>query len=306
MSLAVLCPGQGGQHSGMFDMLKEHSEADSLLAAAREVLPTGPIELAASGADIYQNRLAQPLVCAAILARWSVLHAHLPQPGVVLGYSVGELAAHAIAGSLTPSNCLRLAARRAVLMDEASPAGGGLVAVVGLNERQIESLCAAHALSIAIVNGAAHFVLGGEAASLDAAEREASALGAKAIRLKVGAPAHTHWLEPAAAAFARELEKANLSDPQLRILAGVDGHVVRSAGDAVRALSVQIARTINWRQCLTQAVEMGAKVFLELGPGSALTRIVREALPNCAVRSLDEFKSLTGGLAWVQRAMDEN
>jgi [acyl-carrier-protein] S-malonyltransferase len=289
----------------MFDMIVGNPESQDVLAASREALPAAPLELIRTGVNIFQNQMAQPLVCGATLARWVALRAHLPRPMVVLGYSVGELAAHAIAGTFGIPECLQLAAKRAALMDKASPAGSGLMAIVGLNERLINAVCAAQGVSIAIANGESHFVLGGSASGLEGAQREVTSLGARAIPLKVGAPAHTPWLERAAEAFARELANVKLRDPAIPLLAGIDGHVIRSAGDAASALAAQIARTIQWRECLVQAMELGARVFLELGPGSALSRMLRESFPDCIVRSVDEFKSLTGAISWVRRAAEE-
>lgn len=304
MSLALLCPGQGGQHSAMFDLVAGHEHADAVLDLARRVLPAAPRDLVTGGADIYCNHIAQPLVCAAILARWEALRDTLPAPAMVLGYSVGELAAHAIAGTFDSATCLRLAARRAELMDAASPAGSGLVAVLGLNQERIKILCAAHGTAIAIANGPAHVVLGGSGTALEAVAQAAAAQGARTQRLRVCVPAHTPLLTDAAAAFADELARTPLRSPAIPVLAGIDGRAVLSAADAAATLAAQIARTVDWRQCLTQARERGATVLLELGPGSALARIARELYPDCAVRSLDEFRSLDGARAWVERTLD--
>ena len=77
--------------------------------------------------------------------------------------------------------------------------------------------------------------------------------------------------------------------------------MVSSVAEAVDTLAMQVGQTVQWRQCLTQARERGASVFLELGPGNAMTKIAQELFPECEVRSIDEFKSLTGALAWLER-----
>lgn len=131
MSLAVLCPGQGGQHAAMFARVADAPAAASVLAAASKVLGAAAHTLAADNAR-YTNAIAQPLVCAGTLAHWQLLRAQLPTPVLVLGYSVGELAAHAVAGSMEIDTCLQLASTRARLMDAASPDHAGLMAVLGL------------------------------------------------------------------------------------------------------------------------------------------------------------------------------
>ena len=304
MSLAILCPGQGGQHRAMFDIVEGIPEAEAVIAAADGVLPA-PARVLVEG-DIHQNRLAQPLICAAILARWHALARDLPTPGLILGYSLGELAAHAIAGTLSVADCLRLAARRAELMDEASPPGAGLIAVLGMGERHVRELCTDTRVEIAIVNGAAHFVLGGPAASLDAAAEIATSRGARVVRLNVEAPAHTAWLLPAAEAFGTELARVAMRPARIPVLAGIDGHAVRDPADVASSLAAQIAQTVNWSTVIAHAIEMGATVFFELGPGDALARIVREAFPSVEARSLDEFRTLAGAVGRLRRALDYN
>jgi [acyl-carrier-protein] S-malonyltransferase len=78
MSLAILCPGQGGQNCAMFDIVAGMPEAEAVIVAATRVLPMPARDLLAGGPDIYRNRIAQPLICAAILARWQALQYDLP------------------------------------------------------------------------------------------------------------------------------------------------------------------------------------------------------------------------------------
>ncbi|WP_122975317.1 acyltransferase domain-containing protein, partial [Xanthomonas citri] len=129
------------------------------------------------------------LVCAGTLAHWQALCAQLPTPLLVLGYSVGELAAHAVAGSMSIDTCLQLAATRARLMDAASPQQAGLMAVIGVPLRALETLCQTHGAALAIINGDDHAVLGGPRAALQALGEAASAQGARVTLLPVGVPA---------------------------------------------------------------------------------------------------------------------
>jgi [acyl-carrier-protein] S-malonyltransferase len=226
----------------------------------------------------------------AILSRWRMVEPDLPAPGLVLGYSVGEVAAHAIAGSYSTEACLRLATRRAAFMDQASPADAGLIAILGMNETQIQALCEQSRAEVAIVNAATHYVLGGASTALDTAATIAGSHGARIVRLKVCSPAHTSSLRSAGAAFAHELSIVPITAPRLPILASIDGHVVRSATDVKESLAAQMSRTVNWRRCIDHAVEMGVSAFLELGPGNALSRIVHESFPKVHARSLDDFR----------------
>ncbi|KIF10563.1 malonate decarboxylase subunit epsilon [Xanthomonas citri] len=303
MSLAVLCPGQGGQHAEMFARVADAPAAAAVFASAQRVLGVAPQTLAADPGR-YANAIAQPLVCAGTLAHWQALCAQLPTPLLVLGYSVGELAAHAVAGSMSIDTCLQLAATRARLMDAASPQQAGLMAVIGVPLRALETLCQTHGAALAIINGDDHAVLGGPRAALQALGEAASAQGARVTLLPVSVPAHTPWLSAAAEGFAIELATADLTAPKLRVLAGIDARAVGTQTLVIETLSAQIAQTVRWYDVLVQAAERGARVFLELGPGSALARMAREVLPACEARSVDEFHSTHGVLEWVAAACE--
>ncbi|MCC5062679.1 malonate decarboxylase subunit epsilon [Xanthomonas campestris] len=303
MSFAILCPGQGGQHAGMFARIAQLPAASEVIATAASVLGTDPIALAADP-HRFDNAIAQPLVCAGTLAHWQVLRTQLPTPTLVLGYSVGELAAHAVAGSIDIPTCLHLAATRARVMDAASPADAGLMAVVGLSITALDALCESHGAAVAIINGDDHAVLGGPRSALAALSNDAAARGARVSHLPVSVPAHTHWLQPAADAFAAVLQDSAVRAPMQRVLAGIDARAVTTPQAVVSSLSAQIARTVRWHDVLVQAAERGARVFLELGPGSALARMARELLPACEARSVEDFHSLDGAAEWVSAACE--
>ncbi len=302
MSLALLCPGQGAQHPAMFDRVRDNAAARDVLDSVGAVL--GQDVFAAAGAEArFENALAQPLLCAASLAHWQALRTELPVPGMVAGYSIGELAAHAVAGTLDTPSCLALAAQRARYMDAASPAGAGMQALLGLDRTRVQSLCAVHGAYIAIVNGHDHFIVGGGLAGLEALAGDARAAGADIRPLPVHVPSHTPLLQAAVPRFAAALEAVAWQQPGLPVLAGIDARVVRDHAGKVHTLSAQLAQTIEWAQVMRHLFERGARVFLQLGPGTALARMVASAYPCCEVRAVEEFQHLDGAADWVQRAL---
>ncbi|HEL3818098.1 TPA: malonate decarboxylase subunit epsilon [Stenotrophomonas maltophilia] len=303
MSLALLCPGQGAQHAAMFDRVRDLPAARHTLDAASTVLGRDVLSAAAAD-DRFDNAQAQPLLCAASLAQWHGLRDSVPTPTLIAGYSIGELAAHAIAGSFDATTCLALAAQRAQLMDGASPADAGLQAVLGLERHVLQPLCDLHGAHVAIANGQDHFIVGGTHASLLRLADAAQAQGADIRPLPVHVPAHTPLLAAAVAPFAAALAASPLQAPRLPLLAGIDARPVRDRVMAVHTLSAQLAQTIEWAQVMRQAFELGARVFLQLGPGNALARMVAPAYPCCEVRAVEEFQSLEGAAAWVRSALE--
>ena len=303
MSLALLCSGQGAQHAAMVERAGSSPAARVVMAAASAALGRDVVE--AAGADgRFGNAQAQPLLCAATLAQWQVLREALPVPLLVAGYSIGELAAHAVAGSIDTTGCLHLAAQRARAMDQASPADAGLQAVLGLTRDALQPLCEAHGTFIAIANGSDHFIVGGRWPALQALAAQAQTRHAEIRPLPVHVPAHTPLLVDASATFADALAEAGLSAPHLPLLAGIDARLVRDAAVARHSLAAQLSQTIEWAQVMRQAFERGARVFLQLGPGTALARMVASAYPCCEVRAVEEFQHLDGAAAWVHRALD--
>ena len=302
---AILCPGQGGQHRAMFDRLAGESASDAVLAQAGAVTGMNPrswIQTATDGA-LFANRFAQPLLCSVMLATWAALRPQLPAPVVFAGYSVGELAAYGCAGALSVAETVRLAQERAACMDTASD-GAGLVAVLGLGRSRIDALCREFGVEIAIVNGPDHFILGGPAARLDPMLAQAGAQAAVTTRrLPVAVPAHTSWLRAASATFRAALARSALTAPAAPVVAGISGAPVRDRDAAIATLAAQLSTTVDWAACMQATYEMGARVFLELGPGTALTRMLRERYPDVAARSVDEFHSLHGARDWVQQQL---
>ena len=301
MSLAILCPGQGAQHPAMFDLIADNAAARETLAYANAAAGFDVVAAARTSADIFDNALAQPLICAYQVAAWATLAALLPAPALFAGYSVGELGAYGCAGALTAFETVRLARERAVLMDMADSEPGGLAAVRGLSRRTLDALCREAGAAVAIVNGDEHCVVGGRASALDEFQSRAGALGATVQLFKVAVAAHTGLLDPAAARFRTLLEASSIGAPRTPVLAGISGAAVVDRDAAIDALARQISTTVQWSVCLDAAWERGCRVLLELGPCNALTRMVRERLPDAAARSLADFRSLPGAAEWVGR-----
>lgn len=290
----------------MFGMLAGNPAAEATLEEASLVLgaDTGATPHGTLTARMFENRVAQPLLCGVALATWAGIRESLPEPVLFVGYSVGELAAYGCVGALGVRETLSLAQRRAVLMDSSSEAAGGMLALRGLDRRLVESLCREYGVEIAILNGPDHFVVGGESRALEELGRIAAQRGARTVRrLCIGVASHTSALSKAGTAFRRELQRSGLTDPEVPVVTGVDASVVRRREAAIATLSSQLNSPLHWADCMQTAVEMGARVFLELGPGNGLTRMLTEAHPAVHVRAVGEFRSLLGAVQWAHKRL---
>lgn len=304
--VAILCSGQGAQAAGMFDLLGEASEAAPVFAAARRVVDgRDPRDLVrqSSEAELHANRMAQILCCTQALAFWAVLGPASPRPITVAGYSAGELAAWGIAGVIDAATVLDLTARRAALMDEVSRTASGLGAVLGLPRVEIEAICRAHDLQIAIVNGPQHVLLGGAVADLEPALAQAQQRGAgRVVMLPVSVASHTPLLHDASKQFGELLRQritGTRLPPGVRLISGVDGAPVWRLEDGLQKLALQIRQTVDWVACMDSCRAARPQRVLELGPGDGLARMAGEAMPDIAVRSVTAFRSLNGIRHWL-------
>ena len=307
MGLTLLVPGQGNQHVTMLDRLSGEPAARRVLQEAEEVtgLDMRQELLRRPASSWYENSFAQPLICTTVLATWEALRDELPVPDLVLGYSVGELAAYGVAGALDVKQTVSLAQQRAAAMNEASSSESGLLAILGLDKAAVGTLCAEYGAEFSAINGPQHIVVGGTIPALVRLREAAQATGAKRTRLlDVRVASHTSLLSGAAQWFALALDASGMLDPQVTLLSGVDASVVteREAGRA--ALSAALCRPLAWSRCMQAAWQTGHEVFLEIGPGRALSRLLRDAYPQAVVRSVEDFASLRATANWVHQELD--
>jgi [acyl-carrier-protein] S-malonyltransferase len=287
----------------MLDTIAGNAAAEAVLDEGARTLGEHVREWLAQPATIDANATAQPLLCLAELATWAALRDSIDPPLAFAGYSIGELASYACAGALDAGALARIARTRAALMDHAGSEPGGLVAVRGLLRAEVQALCRDHAAYVAIAMAEDAFVLGGLAPALDAVADHAKERGAQITCLKVGVAAHTPLVSAAEDGFRLALEASSLRAPRVPVVAGIDASWITTREKAIATLSAQIATTIEWGRVLQTLRERGARVFLELGPGSALSRMVREQLPDAQARSVSEFRTIDGVVAWLRRAI---
>ncbi|MYN18668.1 acyltransferase domain-containing protein [Rugamonas sp. FT107W] len=298
--LLLLCPGQGGQHAAMFDLARSSPAGDATASALLAGLAL------ADDADIYANRNAQPLIVAATLAMWEAIRAFAPQPALVAGYSIGELAAYGVVGACAPETAVRLAVERARLMDSCALAlpGQTLIAISGLALPRVAALLAEHDFYMSIENGDDACIAGGPAASAEALERAVHAAGGRSTRLPVEVASHTPYMQAAVVPFAAALQQAEFRPMNVPVLSGIGATAVTTKAQAVDQLSRQLAETIHWAACMDAAAEAGITYALELGPGAALSRMLQSRHPHINTRSVADFRTLDGIRKWLDRAAE--
>lgn len=300
---AILCPGQGGQTPQMFDLVASHPDGRAVLEAFGDVLSTDLVARARAADRLFDNDNAQPALVALACATWAVLEPMLPAPALFAGYSVGEVSAWSCAGAFDHRNAATTARARAAAMTAHAPASCGMLATGGLPIPAL--LSHAEGMHLAIVNDDDHIVLGGTAHDLEAAQERLVRHGAWIRRLDVHVPSHTPLLAGASAEFGAWLQPVPLRPASAPVIRGIDGRRCLRSDDLKEALPRAIAEPIRWIDCQREIGECGARVWLELGPGRALTRLAESAEAKPVTRSVADFRSLEAAAAWVVRQLED-
>ena len=309
MKLAILCSGQAGQHRTMLDDLIKSPDLEELRSCAAGLLGKDVEEWWSSLTDeaIFANENAQLAITLYQLSVWQRIAALIPQPALIAGYSLGELIAYHVAGTLNVADTLKLVRQRARLMDESAGnlavKGGCMVLWRGkvpyhVHEAMQRGLID-YGLETAIVRSRGEQVFAGPADAVDSFMADPLIVNPNMVRLAITTPSHSKYLATAAKHFKNVLNDSGLASPSIPVLAGVDGTRVRTASQAVEALSCQIATTVRWDRCMRALEEAGIDTVIELGPGNDLAKLIEADHPRISARSVDEFRDWHAVSEWL-------
>ena len=297
--LVFAAPGQGAQTPGFLTAwLDLPGFADRLAAwsdlAGCDLIAAGTT---AGAEEIRDTAVAQPLLVAAAIVSAEALCGDLEQArrkgGIAAGHSVGELAAGAIAGVLTPEDAMRLVAVRSRAMAQAAAAEQtGMTAILGGDESEVLAAIEAHGLTPANINATGQIVAAGTLAQLAALAADPPA-GARLRPLSVAGAFHTPHMAPAVSALREAAAGVTVADPEMELLSNLDGAAVRTGADWLERIITQVSAPVRWKECMASMAEAGTSAFVELLPGGTLTGLARRALPGVATAALKTPDDLT-------------
>ena len=299
--VGLVFPGQGSQSVGMGRALYEaHPEAQVVYEEAAAVLGYDVAALCFDGpaARLNLTEYTQPALLTASVAALRVLEPVGLRPVAVAGHSLGEYSALVAAGGVTFQAAVSLVQKRGRYMAEAVPAGSGqVVAVLGLSRDVIREVCReASALGVvapANFNCPGQVVIAGEKAAVERATELARAKGSrKVIPLPVSVPVHTPLMQVAADRLAHDVAATTWSDLSVPLVNNADAKPLQLASEVQPSLVRQLPSPVLWEDSVRMMSEMGVTTFLEVGPGTVLTGLVKRIVPDAVTGNVHDPRSL--------------
>ena len=297
--VALLFAGQGAQSVGMGgDLAEQFPTAADLFHQADEVLGRNLSQIAWNGPieELTKTSNCQPALFVQGLACLSVLHelaGDFPTGGAA-GLSLGEITAHASAGTFDFASGLKLVERRGELMDEACAAtNGAMAAMIGADENVVRQLAADEDVDIANINAPGQIVISGERAKVEAAIGVAREYGIRrATLLNVAGAYHSRLMESAYERLGAALQHVMVQPPRFPVISNVTGEEVETPIEIRQTLQDQVTGTVRWMDCVERLVALGCDLFIELGPGGVLAGLLRRTRKDVDVMSVSDAESV--------------
>ena len=303
--LALLFAGQGSQYLGMgADIAMAFPQARSVWDSACDVPATAELKLhdiafpptlfsaeslEAARAQLTDMRHAQPAIATVALSQLALINQLGIRVDMQAGHSFGEVMALHSAGVFDAPAALTIACERADAMSSAAASSTGSMLAVQASVAAVNEVIEGVIEDITLANDNApgQVVLSGDASRI---EQAASLLASRSINsqiLPVAAAFHSPQVEPAIQPFSEKLLQHAMAQASTPVYANSTAAIYPSDKAAlVKMLSEQIGKPVLFRQTLESMYAAGATTFLEVGPGSVLTNLVRNSLPADKVTAI--------------------
>lgn len=233
------------------------------------------------------TEFAQPALFAVEVALYRLVMSWGVRPGLVLGHSVGELAAAHVAGALCLPDAAMLVAARGRLM-QALPAGGAMFAVQAREDEVAPML--GHDVSIAAVNGPASVVISGAHDAVSAIADRLRGQGRRVHRLAVSHAFHSALMEPMIAEFTAVAAELSVGLPTIPVISNVTGQLVADDFASADYWARHIRAVVRFGDSVRSAHCAGASRFIEVGPGGGLTSLIEASLADAQIVSVPTLR----------------
>ncbi|MDD3269175.1 MAG: ACP S-malonyltransferase [Syntrophomonadaceae bacterium] len=294
--LAFVFPGQGAQYAGMGKELAENfAEAAAVFSQADQISGYKLSELCFAGPEAQLNKteFAQPALLATSIAAYEVVKKHGIKATMMAGLSLGEYSALAAAGAVSLAEALPLVQNRARLMQEAVPPGeGAMAAVVGLDPDRVKEACLQTGGNVAIANYncPGQLVISGARDAVMSTIATIKAGGGRAVPLAISVPSHSTLMSEAAARLEPYLNAIQWQEPMVPVVSNVNAQA-NGAAQFTSLLVQQLFSPVLWEQSVRYMMEQ-VDYFIEIGPGSTLSGLIKKIDRNRVLGQVEDLKSL--------------
>src|ERR1043166_8405411 len=297
--MALLFAGQGAQCVGMGrDLAERYPVAADLFREADEILGRNLRDIAWNGPleDLTRTSNCQPALYIHSLAALAALRDVFGDfdVGGAAGLSLGEITAHAAAGTFDFATGLKLVQQRGEFMDQAcATTQGGMAAMIGGLENDVRRLAADHDVDVANINAPGQIVISGERAKVEAAVGVAREYGIRrATMTNVAGAYHSRLMDSAYRGLGHALIDVEMQLPQFPVVSNVTGDEVKTLPEIRQTLQDQVTSTVRWTDCVETLFGMGCDLFVELGRGGVLAGLLKRTITDVDVVSVADAESV--------------
>lgn len=297
--IGLLFAGQGAQCVGMGrDLAEQYPVAADVFRQADETLGRNLRDIAWNGPleELTKTSNCQPALYVHALAALTALREVFGafEVGGAAGLSLGEITAHAAAGTFDFATGLKLVQKRGEFMDEAcATTQGGMAAMIGGLENEVRRLAADQDVDIANINAPNQIVISGELANVEAAVGVAKEYGiGRATMLNVAGAYHSRLMESAYVKLEKVLLDVPMQSPRFPVISNVTGEEVTTPDEIRQTLRDQVTGTVRWADCVQRLIGLGCDFFIELGPGNVLAGLLKRNNREIPVVSIGDGEAV--------------
>ena len=302
--IALLFAGQGAQCVGMGrDLAGRYAVAAEVFRKADEILGRKLCDIAWNGPieELTKTSNCQPALYVHALAALAALRDVFGEleVGGAAGLSLGEITAHAAAGTFDFATGLKLVQKRGEFMDEAcATTQGGMAAMIGGLENDVRQLAADEDVDVANINASNQIVISGELTNVETAVGVAREYGiGRATMLNVAGAYHSRLMESAYLKLEKVLADVPMQSPHFPVMSNVTGEEVKTPEKVRETLRDQVTGTVRWTDCMQRLIDLGCDLFIELGPGNVLAGLLKRSNRGMVVISIGDADSVDKAVA---------